>query len=65
MPASNRPGDQDLVEVTEKLTQGIAACRSVIANYRSLLANDDFPEGAAPCPPLKGAPASANDDAEL
>lgn len=35
------PEEADLNEVNSQLDQGLQTCRSVVANYRSLLSGDD------------------------
>jgi hypothetical protein len=39
------PPDADVDQVNSSLNEGIATCRSVVANYRNLLARDTV-EGA-------------------
>jgi hypothetical protein len=46
--------DSDVEHVSLRLAQGLKACRSMVANYRSLLdgeANDNFPEAPEPAVP--------------
>lgn len=39
--SNKKPSDQsDLSDLTESLAEGIESCRSVIANYKSLLASE-------------------------
>jgi hypothetical protein len=42
--AADPPPKPDLDEINKRLTAGLATCRSVIANYKSLLTNADVIE---------------------
>lgn len=40
MPIEQIPGNPNIEEVNERLNDGLRTCRSVVANYKALLAPD-------------------------
>ena len=42
MPGEKLPSQPDLGELSDQLQDGIETCRSVIANYRSLLTDEQL-----------------------
>ena len=51
MPGEDRPLESDIDEVSARLTDALKTCRSVVANYKALLATDQTPAESSGLPP--------------
>ncbi len=47
MPEKKLPSEPELDKINERLTAALATCRSMVTNYKSLLANDEEPLGGS------------------
>ena len=52
---SGGPPQKDLADLNERLLSGIETCRSVIANYRALLSDEQLAAGVPVAADLAGA----------
>lgn len=56
MPGQKLPSEPDLNAINEELTAGLTTCRSVIANYKSLLTDDKAESPDAEEAPVEDGP---------
>lgn len=56
MPKQQVPHDSDVDQISERLTDSLKSCRSVLANYKALLAEEKAPEAPDPVEPTETEP---------